>query len=258
VNELGDTIKRRRLAMGQSRGQLASSLGTTATVVAALERGERAPDGETVALLAKTFGVDPHELTGEPPPPPTDGEMSSTDATAVVAAPMVATAPVAAAPVARRADPETAVRTRGDAYDGVDRIPVVAAEVASRPAGRTGTATGVIDGPAARPAELIEAQTEAVPVVAEPAPVFVVPAPATTADDDTGTGLYASYQRFLGVVFDRDKPYLFWLRTALTVIVLLVGLRVLAWALPAFFDALGDILSTIESTTPTPTTIPGA
>ncbi len=46
--------------------------------------------------------------------------------------------------------------------------------------------------------------------------------------------------------------------TALTVIVLLIGLRVLAWAVPAFFDALGDILSTIESTNPTATTIPGA
>ena len=161
-------------------------------------------------------------------------------------------------PSCTTSEPETPAPTRGETYEGVDRIPVVAAEVATRPAGRAGTATGVIDAPAARPVELIEAQTEAVPVVAEPAPVFVVPAPSTTADDETGTGLYASYQRFLAVVFDRDKPYLFWLRTALTVIVLLIGLRVLAWALPAFFDALGDILSTIESTTPTPTTIPGA
>ena len=259
MNELGDTIKRRRLAMGQSRGQLASSLGTTATVVAALERGERAPDQETVALLAKTFGVDPFDLTGEDPPATTGGEASPSDPTSVVAAPVVAaTAPPLAAAVAPESEALTPTPVRGDVYDGVDRIPVVAAEVAVRPAARSGTATGVIDAPPARPVELIDAQTEAVPVIAEPASVYVVPAPSTPADDEPGTGLYASYQRFLAVVFDRDKPYLFWLRTALTVIVLLIGLRVLAWALPAFFDALGDILSTIESTNPTATTIPGA
>jgi transcriptional regulator with XRE-family HTH domain len=254
LSQLGETIKRRRLALGQSRGQLASSLGTTATVVASLERGERIPDGETVALLAKAFGVDPQELTGDGPPPSLDGGVAA-DATAMVAAPL---ATVPAAPLGTVDGKVPAVEPPGpdpeprSVFDEMDRIPVVAAAAATRPANRS-TAVSVPPPP---PAELIDAPTEAVPVVEQSA-VMVVAAPAA-APDEPAAGLYGSYLRFLGNVFDRDKPYLSWIRATLTVIVLLVGLRVLAWAVPAFFDALGDILSTIESTNPTATTIPGA
>ncbi|MGI8823691.1 MAG: helix-turn-helix domain-containing protein, partial [Acidimicrobiia bacterium] len=64
MSQLGETIKRRRLALGRSRGQLATSLNTTATVVAALERGERQPDAATIERLARVLGVEPAELTG--------------------------------------------------------------------------------------------------------------------------------------------------------------------------------------------------
>jgi transcriptional regulator with XRE-family HTH domain len=256
LSQLGEKIKKRRLALGQSRGQLASSLGTTATVVASLERGERVPDGETVALLAKAFGVEPQELTGDGPSSPPD--RGAGDEVPVAATALTVTAPAAGdavdgkVPAARPSSsplPPIPASTT-NVFDEMDRIPVVAATAATRPAKRSTVMTGP------PPAELIDAPTEAVPVV-EPAPVMVVAAPAPAAVEPT-TGLYGSYRRFLAVIFDRDRPYLSWIRAALTVIFLLIGLRVLAWAVPAFFDALGDILSTIESTNPTATTVPGA
>ena len=53
-------------------------------------------------------------------------------------------------------------------------------------------------------------------------------------------------------IFDRDKPWLFWIRTGLLLISMLILLRILAWAVPEFFTALGDILDTIQSTNPDP------
>ena len=50
------------------------------------------------------------------------------------------------------------------------------------------------------------------------------------------------------MIFDPKRRILFWIRTVLTLIVLLVLLRVLMWAVPEFFEALKDILDTIEST----------
>jgi transcriptional regulator with XRE-family HTH domain len=250
LSQLGEKIKRRRLALGQSRGQLASTLGTTATVVASLERGERVPDGETVALLAKAFGVEPQELTGDGSSAPTDG-----GAVRAAAAPLTAVAATRGAvdgkaTAAEPSSPPPPAPEARSVFDEMDRIPVVAAAAATRPAKRPA------DMPGPPPPDLVDAPTEAVPVVGQ-ASMMVVTAPAPAAAEPA-TGLYGSYRRFLAVLFDRDRPYLSWIRAALTVIVLLIGLRVLAWAVPAFFDALGDILSTIESTNPTATTIPGA
>lgn len=215
MSQLGETIKRRRLALGRSRGQLASSLNTTATVVAALERGERQPDAATIERLARVLGVEPAELTGS----------------------LLSAGPAAAAATVTEAPPM-------ESFDEASLIPVVTAEVAAarRPAA---TGRGLIDAP-----------TEAVPMVERQYPVMAPTAPpmrpSTAPRSEPATG----YQRLLQNVFDPDRPYLFWVRTALTVILLLIGLRVLAWALPAFFDALGDILGTIESTNPTSTTFP--
>ncbi|CAN5257744.1 hypothetical protein BH24ACT7_BH24ACT7_20310 [soil metagenome] len=217
MSQLGETIKRRRLALGRSRGQLATSLNTTATVVAALERGERQPDAATIERLARVLGVEPAELTGSLLPAGPDGAAAA--ATVTEAPPM-------------------------ESFDEAALIPVVTAEVA---AARRPAATG---------RELIDAPTEAVPMVERQQPVMALTAPpmrpSTAPRSEPATG----FQRFMETVFDPDRPYLFWVRTALTVILLLIGLRVLAWALPAFFDALGDILSTIESTNPTSTTFP--
>lgn len=234
MSHIGDTIKNRRISLGQSRGQLASRLNTTATVVADLERGVRQPDADTINRLARALGVDAAELTGSP--------RVTADGGGVV--PAVPASPRAAATVSGAA-------AAGDGFDGFERIPVVTAPVATgpRPAGRAGAFPDLIDAP-----------TEAVPVVGQQPPLvipLVAPTPSPAATAEPTPTAYGSFQRFLATVFDRDRSYLFWIRTALTIVMLLIGFRVLAWAVPALFDALGDILGTIESTDPTPTTIPG-
>ncbi|MBA2337365.1 MAG: helix-turn-helix transcriptional regulator [Acidimicrobiia bacterium] len=230
MSHIGDTIKNRRLSLGQSRGQLASRLNTTATIVADIERGVRQPDADTINRLARALGVDPAQLTGSPRGTPDDPN---------VPAPARAATTVSGAVVA------------GDGFDGFERIPVVTGPVAAgpRPASRSGAFSDLVDAP-----------TEAVPVVGQHSPLvipLVAPNPSPAAAAESAPGTYGSFQRFLATVFDPDRSYLFWIRTALTIVMLLVGFRVLAWAVPALFDALGDILGSIESTNPTPTTIPG-
>lgn len=99
--------------------------------------------------------------------------------------------------------------------------------------------------------------TEAVPVIVSREPSIgvgtaVAEAPPRTSVATTSvpppTGFFAPVEQFFNTIFDPNHRYLFWIRTILTVVVLLVFLRVLAWAVPAFFDALKEILDTIEST----------
>lgn len=224
MSHIGDTVKNRRISLGQSRGQLATRLHTTANIVADIERGVRQPDADTINRLARALGVDPAELTSP-------------------------------ARVARDGVPATArtvatVSSAAVAGDGFERMPVVTAPVATGP--RPGSRAGAFP-------DLIDAPTEAVPVVGRQPPLVIplVPPAQPTAATEPVPRAYGSLQRFMATVFDRDRSYLFWIRTVLTIVMLLVGFRVLAWAVPALFDALGDILGTIESTNPTPTTIPG-
>ncbi len=111
--------------------------------------------------------------------------------------------------------------------------------------------------------DIVDLPTEAVPVVPaapvlEPtgglvsAPAMVATAPARIDPNDLGIAepsrMFAPVERFMAVVFDPDKSYLFWIRLALIIVVFIVFLRILAWAVPEFFDVLKDILDTIEST----------
>ncbi|HSF85142.1 MAG TPA: helix-turn-helix domain-containing protein [Acidimicrobiia bacterium] len=109
---------------------------------------------------------------------------------------------------------------------------------------------------------LLDAPTEAVEVVPsgpvmEPAAMVAAPAMVATATprvdlNDVGipesSRFFAPVEQVMAVVFDPDKNYLAWIRLILIIVVFFVLLRVLAWAVPEFFDALKDILDTIEST----------
>ncbi len=107
---------------------------------------------------------------------------------------------------------------------------------------------------------LVEQPTEAVPVVSAggvdsgvpAAGVAVATAPPRTApapvEPIERVGMFAPIERIFRAIFDPKRRILFWIRTVLTLIALVVLLRVLLWAVPEFFDALKDILDTIEST----------
>lgn len=115
---------------------------------------------------------------------------------------------------------------------------------------------------------LTDVPTEAVPVVptaaagpsAEPVATVLAPsrptAPAAPQQRSAPTA-FEPFTSFLRTLYDPERRYLFWIRTALIVIVMLVFLRILASAVPAFFDTIGEILDTIESTPTDTTLIPG-
>ncbi len=160
----------------------------------------------------------------------------------------------------RQAEEPTAVVAAFDPVEDVDAGDAGEAQAADldEPEAETRAAE-----PAAAP-RMADLPTEAVPVIvaagaapagvgtalAAPPPPARSPAPvaAATAMAAPNGGFLAPVEQFFNTVFDPKKRYLFWIRTALTVIVFLVFLRVLAWAVPAFFDALKQILDTIEST----------
>jgi transcriptional regulator with XRE-family HTH domain len=117
---------------------------------------------------------------------------------------------------------------------------------------------------------LTDMPTEAVPVVpaagaaagpvSEAVATVLAPSRPTApapAQQTAGPSTFEPFTSFLRTLFDPERRYLFWIRTALLVIVMLVFLRILATAVPAFFDTIGEILDTIESTPTDTTLIPG-
>ncbi len=54
----------------------------------------------------------------------------------------------------------------------------------------------------------------------------------------------------LRYLYDPDKPWIYWVRAALTVLVLLFLLNVLLDSVGELFDKLGEVLDTIEPTEP--------
>ena len=105
-----------------------------------------------------------------------------------------------------------------------------------------------------------------VPVTPPPSSVTTPPVTAPTAAASTATAVGArpgtvlvptstleepplpQVLSSLRVLFDPKKRWLYWLRAALTVVVLLVMAGVLLWALRELFTAIGAVLDSIEPT----------
>jgi transcriptional regulator with XRE-family HTH domain len=268
--DFGTIINERRLELGYSLGQLANRIGVTAAQVRAWERGAETPDDATVGLIAGELDLPGADLrsairsAGSAKTAPVRPERPEEATAAVMAVFSDAGDTVSAADPA--ADPAEGVPLAGDgdpvsdgthgALGGDDRGPAVGTDLVDEPT----EAVAIVGTPAA---------TDAVPAVPVPsppagvaltAPPVAPPVGATRPGPSQETqqpGLLAGWNRALHTLFDPERRYLFGLRTALTVLVMLVFLRVLAWAVPAFFDVLGDILDTIETTTDTTVIEPG-
>jgi|GEM_PF-1775367 len=269
--DFGTLVNERRLALGYSLGQLANRLHTTASEVRAWERGQSAPNDEFVTKIAEALHLDEGELAAAAhrvaEPAKASPSPDADEATAVVVSPVFSDA----ADTGGHGEHPDAAGVP-DAADGADPADVAASppvaaqtpspeppaapgpepELAAVAVVAAGSAAGGDDA-----VRLADLPTESVPVVPADAAVDqVAPSrPTQPAQPQTRSAL-DPVSSFLRVVFDPDHRYLFWIRTALMVVVLLVFLRVLAWAVPAFFDTLREILDTIESST-TDTTLPG-
>ena len=240
---LGQLIRERRLGLGLSLGQLATKVLTTAAVVRSWERGEDVPpeqarnvlvvlldlDAEVMSALAEAAPKEPVEpKKGEPESPTELVQAAVGIAMTSVSPPVRPTAPESATD---RGVDDPAVAAGAPMSDSVESIPVPEAGVVSGDAlGETvPESTLLVEDPAApRPVPLKYPHSvpAGVPVeISEPEPNIWNP---------------------LRYLYDPDKPWLYWIRAALTVIVLLVLFNILFDSVGELFNKLGEVIDSIE------------
>jgi transcriptional regulator with XRE-family HTH domain len=82
-----------------------------------------------------------------------------------------------------------------------------------------------------------------------PPPTAPTPPPLTTwATASVPVAVIEQDQTFLQVLRDPDKPWLGYIRAALTIVTLLALAWVLLWALPQFLDAFGELWDSLWQT----------
>ena len=281
ASELGNAINEQRLSLHYSIGQLATVVGVTASEVRSWENGEVVPDGPTLGKLAEALGVKQAKLEKLAPQQTPAKPADLPEATSVVAA-TAKQSPTKQTQQKTSKVEESSAGEAETAKDGpetpVERDvaqpvaprsqvkppqPVAASQVAVEPEPTAVVAAAAAE---AEKAALVELPTERIPVIKDapppperqptqpPVAVVTAPPPQPRADAVTQSApaIVTPWRQTLEAIFDRDKPWLFWIRTFGLLIGLLILLRILAWAVPEFFTALGDILDTIQSTTPDP------
>jgi len=296
---LGELIRERRLERGYSLGQLAAKASTTAAVVRSWEKDEDSPEEEVLAILTDLLGFDAPGMAVAAKPVPIPGEHQgdgsaveppSTTKSAGVANPPEVTMPAEIAPPRRQvpaaadtvtapaidttADSESAL---GDAdlqelFAAVDRPAVLPAEVeepASYPAvepapvaiEEVSPTSAHVTVPEAEPAPALVERPGAEPTApGAPRPVplrYPMSAPTGVAVEITETE--PNVWNPLRYLYDPNKPWLYWIRAALTVIVLLVLMNILFGSIGELFDKIGEVIDSIGTDTDsgvTETTVP--
>lgn len=75
---ISNNIKRLRESNGWNQSTLASKAGITPAALSQIEKGDkRLPTFVVLRKLASALNVQPYELTGEAPPPPTEADQIS-------------------------------------------------------------------------------------------------------------------------------------------------------------------------------------
>ncbi len=250
---IGEIIRERRLARGYSLGQLATRLGKTPAVVRAWERGEDSPDAAVSETLFATLEIDLGEirdLVGGP-----EGEAVDAD--------------VSVGETADEAVEESVVGVETASDDEpVEPEDATDEEVVPHEARETDEAAAPAAAADAEPAEhevldeasraaLAELPTEAMPApVATMAPPLVEPSgydviEPVVAEVPPPAPITVPPLRLpnpIRLLFDPHRRFLYWIRYALTIVVLIILLRVFLWAAGELWTALGDLLDTFRAT----------
>jgi transcriptional regulator with XRE-family HTH domain len=186
---------------------------------------------------------DTAEVAAVTPEPATTGAAGASVAAA--ATPPVGQPPQAgrsAAPAAAATTVDSAVRADHQAdQSNAPRSAAQAAEatIVQRTAG--------VSAPR-RPAELTEAPTESVPVVAAAAQPAPSPSAAPRTTLSPPSVERPAFQNPFSVLFDPERRWLYWIRLGLLAIASIVLLYVFIWAVGELWDSLGELLDTIGST----------
>ncbi len=246
---IGELIRERRLARGYSLGQLATQLRRTPAEVRRWERGEGLPADELVPALARALDVEVDGIEAlRPAPEPT------VEADAATEPPNLEFA-------------EPAPESGGDAPPDPFAL---AAPIATRPgefsdAGATGaSAEADLDNAGAedddgedaprRAGGFVPATASTVAVTSPEPPTEPIAAPVATLAPPVAEAATAEPDRLgripnpLELLFDPHRRWLYWIRYALTVVVLVVLLRIFLWAAGELWEALGQFIDTFRST----------
>lgn len=205
---LGELIRERRLAHGMSLSQFASRVDHSQAEVRSWERGEAEPALDSRDALVDVLEVDPDVLDAVWPLTPEEP-----DAPAEAAVP--------------------------EEYD--DTFLAVGGVVA-----------GLGTDDAAQP-DTTESEPAAVAIMEEPTEAigapFVVAAPSTAETAMLALAEPEAPRRWNPIreLYDPNKPWLTYLRTILTVVVLAVLGLILIRLLGELFDALGELLDTVQT-----------
>ena len=78
VQMFKDRLKELRKAAGYTQASLSAQVGVSQQAVGKWERGKSSPDPDTLAALAKLFGVSTDDLLGQAPPPAVPGMLPGT------------------------------------------------------------------------------------------------------------------------------------------------------------------------------------
>jgi transcriptional regulator with XRE-family HTH domain len=281
-NTLGSLVRKRRLESGYSLGQLASKVGKTAAEVRAWERDAELPEHGIIERLASTLEIDVDEIKkrleagkkaleaerkaaakaeAEAKAAEVAAEAEAAEAEANAAAEAKAAAEVKAKKTQTPAVPETA-GAGSEAPVEEEDLPGFAVEDPFTPpppvAGRTPAG-----GPRAGfPADVLDAPTEPVPVpvitetataarAGRAAALLEEPPPSISErfdapDEDPGL---LRYLEPLRVLFDPQSRYLYWIRSGLTIVVMMIFAVILFSQLGKLLDAIGELIDTIKPAT---------
>jgi transcriptional regulator with XRE-family HTH domain len=236
---LGELIRERRLGLGFSLGQLATKMATTVSVVRGWERDEDVPpeqarrvlagvlalDGDEVAELAEAAARGRDEPAEEEPESPTELVQSAAGVAMTSVSPPVQAVASEPGPRDESAEPEIEPGPAQPEPAEVDREPAPA-RAAILPEPETGPR--VEDPSAPRPVPLRYPHS--------------VPAGVAVEISEPEANIWNP----LRYLYDPDKPWLYWIRAALTVVVLLFLFNLLFDSVGELFDKLGDVIDSIE------------
>jgi len=212
---LGELIRERRLAHGMSLSQFSSRVGHSKEDVRSWERSEAAPDLDARPALVDVLEVDPEVLDAVWPLPPS-----------------------------KEQEPEPVVPAVEPGVEFDDTFLAVGGVVAGVTLGDTGRPETQETEEGVAAAVLTEEPTEAIG-----AP-FVVAAPVATDTAMLTLVEPEAPRRWNPIreIYDPNKPWLTYTRTILTVIVLGLLAVLLIRMLGQLFDALSELLDTVQTT----------
>jgi len=245
----GEMIREKRLARGLSLGQLASAVSTAAATVRLWERGEGVPSDDQFSILAQYLELDAADIADVvvddalAPEPVDDLDESPTELMSAAAG--VSLTSVAQPEALGDDTVEAPMLPFDDEESDPTPEPVVPEPVAPEPVSEPEAAAPI------EPPVSWAPDPEPEPPSDGPRPVplrYPESAPVGVAVEIAEPE--ANPWNPLRYLYDPEKPWLYWIRAGLTVIVLLILLNILFDSVGELFDKIGEVFDSIEPTEP--------